>query len=153
MMNNQEIVSLLNDLIETCKDGEYGFQTCAEHAESAALQSLFNTRAVECRDAASVLQSYVLQYGGNPEVDGTTGGTLHRGWVNLRTKLTDSTDSVLLNECERAEDRALAKYRDAMAKDLPPLIATEIDRQLRGVQANHDQIKRLRDLEEASSHT
>lgn len=149
-MNNQEIVSLLNELIETCKNGEYGFQACAERAESGALQSLFRTRAIECRDAASVLQSHVLQYGGNPEIDGTTAGALHRGWVNLRAKLTDSTDSILLNETERAEDRALAKYRDAMSKNLPQLIATEIDRQLRGVQANHDQIKRLRNLEEAN---
>ena len=25
-------------LIETCKDGEYGFRTCAEHVKSAQLQ-------------------------------------------------------------------------------------------------------------------
>jgi uncharacterized protein (TIGR02284 family) len=149
-MNNQDIVSQLNDLIETCKNGEYGFQTCAEHAQSNELQALFRSRAIECRDSAGVLQSYVLQYGGNPEVDGTAAGALHRGWMNLRSKLTDSTDLVLLNECERAEYQALASYRKAVAKDLPPLIATEVDRQLRGVQANHDQIKLLRDRERAA---
>ncbi len=33
-MDNKEVVSTLNDLIETCKDGEYGFRECAEHAKS-----------------------------------------------------------------------------------------------------------------------
>ena len=29
-MNNDKAISVLNNLIETCKDGEYGFKTAAE---------------------------------------------------------------------------------------------------------------------------
>lgn len=36
-MDKDEVISTLNDLIETCKDGEYGFRSCAEHADSSEL--------------------------------------------------------------------------------------------------------------------
>lgn len=152
-MNNPEIVDELNDLIETCKNGELGFQACAERAQSPELEVLFRQRSISCRDSAATLQSMVLQYGGRPESDGTTTGALHRGWTNLRASLTDSTDEILLDECERGEDRALAAYREAAAKNLPQRVADEVQRQLQGVQANHDQIKRLRNLERERANT
>ena len=31
-MTNDDIIDTLNKLIETCKDGEYGFRTSADHA-------------------------------------------------------------------------------------------------------------------------
>ena len=37
-MSNDDVVDELNDLIETCKDGEYGFRTCAEHVKSTQLR-------------------------------------------------------------------------------------------------------------------
>ncbi|MES2887208.1 MAG: PA2169 family four-helix-bundle protein [Pseudomonadota bacterium] len=141
----------MNDLIETCKNGELGFQACAERAQSPDLQSLFRQRSVECRESAATLQSLVLQYGGRPETDGTTAGAMHRGWTNLRANLTDSTDEILLNECERGEDEALATYRKATSKNLPPRVAQEVQRQLEGVQSNHDQIKLLRNQERATN--
>ena len=37
-MTNENVIDTLNTLIETCKDGEYGFRTCAEHVKSAQLR-------------------------------------------------------------------------------------------------------------------
>ena len=143
-LNNPEIVDELNDLIETCKNGELGFQACAERAQSPDLQALFRDRSISCRESAATLQSLVLQYGGHPETDGTATGALHRGWTELRANLTNSTDEILLNECERGEDAALAAYRKAASKNLPPRVAQDVQSQVQGVQANHDQIKMLR---------
>src|SRR5678810_541401 len=33
-MTNENVIDTLNTLIETCKDGEYGFRTCAENVKS-----------------------------------------------------------------------------------------------------------------------
>ena len=51
-MERDEVVETLNDLIENCKDGEYGFRTCAEHAKSPNLKTVFSQRANDCRSAA-----------------------------------------------------------------------------------------------------
>ncbi len=145
-MSHDDIVDTLNDLIETSKDGEFGFQTCAEHATSSELRNLFSLRSKECQQAAAELQPLVLQYGGKPDHGGSATGALHRGWVAVRGSLVGYTDQAMLEECERGEDHALARYRKALNDtNLPEQARAVVARQQLGVQRNHDQIKLLRD--------
>jgi uncharacterized protein (TIGR02284 family) len=144
-MSNDDVVDVLNDLIETCKDGEYGFRSCADHAKSAELKNVFTTRAEECRRAADELKERVIACNGKPEDSGTAAGALHRGWVAARSVLTGYTDHAILDECERGEDVAVKKYRSALEKQLPQDVRALVERQLLGAQRNHDQIKALRD--------
>lgn len=150
-MDNKEVISTLNDLIETCKDGEYGFRECAENAKSESLRSLFSARAKDCEQAARELQMQVSQLGGEPDTGGSATGALHRGWVAVRATLTGYSDQAMLDECERGEDAALARYRKALKEPLPAAIMTVVSRQAEGVQRNHDQVRDLRDRMKASS--
>jgi uncharacterized protein (TIGR02284 family) len=143
-MSNDEVVEELNDLIETCKDGEYGFRTCAEHVNSTQLRQVFASRAEECRQAATQLQLLVTGLGGKADTGSSVTGTMHRGWVNLKAMLSGDSDQAALDECERGEDVALARYRDAIKKSLPDDVAAVVQRQYEGVKRNHDQIRTLR---------
>jgi uncharacterized protein (TIGR02284 family) len=51
----------------------------------------------------------------------------------------------VLEEAERGEDNALARYRKALQKPLPQDIRQMVQKQCDGVQRNHDEVKRLRD--------
>ncbi len=144
-MSNDDVIDTLNDLIETCKDGEYGFRACAEHSKSTQLRQVFTSRADECRQGASELQSLVTRLGGDADKSSSVTGTMHRGWVNLKGMLTGDSDKAALEECERGEDAALARYRDAIKKPLPEDVALVVQRQYDGVKRNHDQIRTLRD--------
>lgn len=144
-MNNDDVVKTLNDLIETSKDGELGFDKSAEQVKDTELKALLRQRAVECRQAATELSAQVTQYGGSPQTSGTTSGALHRTWVQVRGSLSALSDRAVLEECERGEDHALERYRAAMKEELPTTLRTLVERQLDGVQRNHDQIKALRD--------
>src|SRR4029453_7580800 len=97
-MSNDDIVDALNDLIEACKDGEFGFDACAKHTQSSELRTLFQQRADEGRTAAAELQPYVVQYGGKPDHGGSASGALHRGWVAVRGSLVGYFDPALLAE-------------------------------------------------------
>ena len=143
---NDDIVETLNDLIATSLDGELGFTACAERVQSSELRRLFTQRAAECKQAAEELAPYVVQYGGEPDSSGTTSGSLHRGWVALRGSLAGYTDQAMLDECERGEDAALARYRAALREGtLPEPQRALVASQQLGVKANNDQIKRLSD--------
>jgi uncharacterized protein (TIGR02284 family) len=144
-MTNENVIDTLNTLIETCKDGEYGFRTCAEHVESAQLRQVFTSRADECRQGATELQALVTRLGGKADTSSSVTGTLHRGWVNIKAMLSGDSDQAALDECERGEDAALARYRDAIKEALPSDIAAVVQRQYEGVKRNHDQIRTLRD--------
>ena len=146
-MTNHDIIDTLNDLVETCKDGEHGFRTCAEHAKSSSLRQALEMRADGCRISAAELQQLVSDQGGKPDDHGTLAAAAHRGWVAVRGALSGHTDVAILEECERGEDTALERYRDALRKDLPATIVAVVERQYEGAKRNHAAIRLLRDQE------
>ena len=144
-MSNDDIIDTLNYLIETSKDGEYGFRTSAEYLTDPTLKQSFTTRAEECRQSAAELQQLVARFGGKAEDSGTAAGALHRGWVAVKGTLAGYTDKAILEETERGEDSALASYRKALDEALPPEVRVAVERQYEGVKRNHVQIRALRD--------
>lgn len=149
-MDNDDVIDTLNDLIETCKDGEYGFRTSAEHMRSADVKQTFMRRADECRVGAQELQTLVVQLGGKPDEGGSATGAVHRGWVAVKGTLSGYSDKAILEETERGEDAALARYRSALDEALPPEVRSVVERQYEGVKRNHAQVRQLRDLARAT---
>ena len=148
--DDEEIIDTLNDLLESCRDGEYGFRECAEHTRSEDLKILMHRHSGECRAAGLELQTLIRQLGGKPDDGGSVSGALHRGWVSVRATLSAYSDQAMLNECERGEDAAVARYRKALKQNLPQSIRNVVERQAQGAQRNHDQVKALRDALKAS---
>jgi uncharacterized protein (TIGR02284 family) len=144
MDSTRDVIETLNDLIETCKDGEYGFRASAEQVKSGSLKATLLARADECRVAAEQLGAHVVQLGGKPEDGGTALGAVHRGWVAMRAKLSTYDELAVLEECERGEDAALASYREALDRELPAPLRNLVELQYAGAKRNHDQIRRLR---------
>lgn len=151
-MDTREIIAALNELIETCKDGEYGFRSCAEHARSTTLQTLLNRHADECRQGAAELQALVAQRGGRAEDGGSASGALHRGWVSLKGTLAGHSDVAMLEEVERGEDVAIERYRDVLQRaTLPADVLAVVQRQYDGLKHNHLEMRSLRDQARAAS--
>lgn len=143
-MENKDVVSVLNDLIQTCKDGVEGFRTCAEDIKNPELKTYFRDRSERCARAAEDLQDLVIAYGGDPATSSHLSGTLHRRWVDVRSAISGKSDEDVLDECERGEDVAKHYYQAALEKDLPENVRQVVEDQYRGVQMNHDQVKGMR---------
>jgi uncharacterized protein (TIGR02284 family) len=140
-----DVIDVLQDLVECSKDGEYGFRASAEQAERADLKTLLLQRADDCRASAQELNQLIRECGGTAEDGGSAMGAIHRGWVAVKAALSTYDDKAVLEECERGEDNAKARYRKALEKPLPAHVRQVVERQSQGVQRNHDQIKMLRD--------
>jgi len=149
-MEKSEVISTLNDLIQTCKDGVEGFRTCAEDISNQELKSYFNDRAERCARSAEDLQDLVIAYGGDPATSSRLSGTLHRRWVDVRSAITGKSDQDVLDECERGEDVAKHYYQAALKKDLPEDVRLVIEDQYEGVKSTHDQVKGLRNQAHAN---
>ena len=143
MASNVE--SILNELIETSKDGENGFRKAAQDAHDPELKSLFGTCATRCADGARELQQVVRASGGDPEQTGSVAAALHRGWISVKEAVTNRDDKAILEECERGEDYAKAQYKKALEHDLPTNVRAIVQRQYQGVLTNHDKVRALRD--------
>lgn len=151
MAQQKEIISTLNSLIETLKDGQEGFQQAAEAVQDAELKSLFSEYSRQRSRFASELQNEAKNFGeSEPENTSSTAGAAHRAWINLKSVVTDGDDHAILAECERGEDSAVKEYRDALEKDLPAPLREIISREYREVKDAHDRVKNLRDMAKAS---
>ena len=144
-MVDVKIASVLNDLVETSRDGATGFRTCAEGAKDSMLKVFFETRAQNCEEAVRALNIEVLHHKGKPIEHGSATGALRRAWINIKTAVTSNDDLAVLVECERAEDAALEDYRKALKEDLPAHVRTLLQKQYDGAKENHDRVRQLRD--------
>jgi len=147
---DKDTISVLNKLIETCENGQKGFEAAAEGVKDVRYKDLFRRNSQQRARFVAELQAEVLRFGGKPEDSGTAAGALHRGWIGLRTALTSKDEKAVLSECERGEDHAVKEYRDAMGKPLPEPVRTLVARQASEVQAAHDTMRTLRDAEKAA---
>ncbi len=145
MTTTATTLSTPNTLIETAKDGEYGFRTTAEYLKTPATRQLFLKRALECRRSAAALQALVVHLGGTAEDSGSASGALHRGWVAVKGTLSGYNDHALLQETENGEDSALKSYHKARAQDLTAEALAVVEQQLNGVKRNHDVVRTLRE--------
>jgi uncharacterized protein (TIGR02284 family) len=143
-MDKDDVISTLNNLIETSKDGEQGFRTCADGVKNAQLKTLFTEAARRCAEGATELQTKVRALGGDPEKGGSMSGSLRRGWVNIKSAITGMDEAAVLAECERGEDVAKHAYEAALKKDLPTDVRSIVERQYQGVKQNHDRVRALR---------
>ncbi|HEY0099366.1 MAG TPA: PA2169 family four-helix-bundle protein [Pyrinomonadaceae bacterium] len=151
MADNDKAISVLNSLIETCKDGQNGFQTAADGIKRSELKSLFYQYSQQRAQFAGELQEEVRRLGGDPEQAGSLAATLHRGWMNIKSAVTGEDENAVLAEAERGEDAAVASYKDALAdQNLPADVRSVVERQYAQVQEAHD---RVRNLERATGTT
>jgi uncharacterized protein (TIGR02284 family) len=147
-MDNDTLISTLNGLIETCKDGEQGFRTAAEGLTDPQTKSEFQNYSRDRGQMARELQDEVRRLGGDPDKSGSMSGAMHRGWINIKSVVTGKDDASIIAEAERGEDVAKKVYDDALRAGLSGTALTIVQQQRARVQATHD---RVRALEKATS--
>src|ERR1019366_6835741 len=100
-MSTNDVIKTMNDLIETSRDGEQGFRTCAQGVTN--LKALFEAAARRCAEGAAELEAKVRGLGGQPAQGGSVSGSMHRAWTNIKSTITGMNEHAVLAECERGE--------------------------------------------------
>lgn len=145
-ISNEKNIRVLKDLIETCRDGEHGYAHAAKEAKDPELARVFSQYATQRTQYIAELQQLLRSYGSEPVKHGSIGGSLHRGWIDLKAALSRNEPHAVLAECERGEDAAVANYRTALTEaELDMETRAVVQRQAAGVKEAHDRIKQLRD--------
>jgi uncharacterized protein (TIGR02284 family) len=147
MSQQKEIISTINGLIETLKDGQEGFRQASAAVKDSQLKSLFSEYSLQRSKFAGELQDQAISLGENhPENTSSAAGAMHRAWINLKAAITSQDDRAILAECERGEDSAVSEYKKAMEeRELSSPIRDTISRQYTDVKSAHDCIRELRD--------
>jgi uncharacterized protein (TIGR02284 family) len=142
--SNDDVISALNNLIETCKDGQQGFAESAEGVSSSDLKKTFYELGQQRVKFVGELQALVRELGGDPESSGSVVGAIHRGWINIKSAIMGKDEEAILNEAERGEDVAKKYYEDAVAMNLPSNVMSVVREQYSAVKEAHDKVRSLR---------
>src|SRR5258705_3258737 len=98
---------VIDNLIETLKDGQEGFKQAAESVRNPALKALFSDYSQQRSRFATALQTEARKLGEEkPETSSSATCALHRGWINLKSAITGCHEHAILAECERGVDSA-----------------------------------------------
>jgi uncharacterized protein (TIGR02284 family) len=148
---NEDVISTLNGLIETCKDGQEGFQAAAEGVKKLEYKHLFSEYAKQRAQFMSELQTIVHGLGGDPEQTGSISGALHRGWMNIKSLVTGEDEAAIIAECERGEDAAVKAYEEALKEGLPADVSPIVEREYHLIRQAHDRIRALELVKDATA--
>lgn len=149
--HNNALKTVLNELVETLKDGERGYSEALTDVKDQDLKQVFKQYAVQRDGYLTELESAMHKLNVNP-ADAKEGkldsvvGTAHRAWINIKSVVTGNDRKAILDECERGEDYAVKAFQKAVqAEVLPQEIKSIVEKQYNGIKQAHDQIRSLRD--------
>jgi len=150
-MNENDAISVVENLIETCKDGKKGYEDAAQHVKSADLKTYFNEQSLERSRFAGELEGELVRLGKpDKKVSGSATASMHRAWLDTKVALGGG-DKTILESVEAGEDRAKDTYNKALTGSLPGNLLEIVRRQAASVQRAHDKVKMLRDTAKAAA--
>jgi hypothetical protein len=101
-MNDQN--KIIENLIETLKDGQEGFKQAAESVKDPQLKSLFEEYSRQRARFAIELRSQAQSPDErDSKMSGSAAGALHRGWINFKSALTSGDDHAILANASAAK--------------------------------------------------
>lgn len=144
-MDENNAISVVENLIETNQDGQKGYKDAAEHVKRPDLKTYFNELSLERGRFAQELQTELAKLGKpDKKVSGSAGGAIHRAWIDTKVALGGG-DKTILESVEAGEDRTRDTYNKALSGALPASLTEMVRRQAANVQRTHDKVKMLRD--------
>jgi uncharacterized protein (TIGR02284 family) len=145
-----EVISTLNDLIETCRDGINGFRTAAQGVSSPVAKEVFLSRIHLIEKGLGDLDAAVQRLGGEAVEHGHPAASLHRAWINIKSAVTAKDDDQIIDEVVRGEEVAVKHYRDALTRQMPADIRAMVETQARGAELNLERARALARLRQGA---
>ena len=143
-MTTSDTISHLNELIETCKDGELGYRTAAENVRNTQLETIFSDYSKQRGEFARQLHTEVQRLGGNSADSGTVGATIFRGWMGVKSALAGGGPAMIAS-CETGEDSAAAAFERVVDMDISGPTKSLVEKQYAKIKEAHAHMVRLKE--------
>lgn len=138
-------LQMLQGLIRINIDSAEEFAEAAKHASDNGLSILFLDISAQHTKNAIELQEYVKWNGETPRAEGSVAATLHRIWLNIRSRLSGGDRRVLLSNIEKVENHVVQAYDDALTETTGSEVHDVLAVQFESIRPNYGKVASLRD--------
>jgi uncharacterized protein (TIGR02284 family) len=144
-MNNNEVISILNGLVETCKRGDEVFRSAAENIRNSEFRRLFNIFAQQRTQFISELQAETHRLGGEVPVAAPSATASPKTLPFIRPSAGPEMrdEASIIAACQREEEAAVNDYQEALKADLPLDVQYVVKRQYMDIKDAYDRIRIL----------
>lgn len=148
-MNNHEVISILDGLMNTCKRGQDVFRGAAENIQNSEFRRLFNIFSQQRAQFTTELQTELHRLGGkvHESMDAASKVELPGNTLPFRSTPAKSAgirdEATVIGECQREEEVAVNDYQEALKADLPLDVQYVVKRQYMDIKDAYDRIRIL----------
>lgn len=143
----EQAESAMRSVLDSLIDSQEALRKIGDELEDESLKLYFLAESLRRADFRGEIESVLHREGVHDiKESGTTAGTVHRAWADLKAKLGGG-DHTLLATAEQGEDAATEAYDKAIQCDLPLPVRQLLTSQAAHVRSSHDFVKAARDEE------
>lgn len=149
--SHKNLVHILTVLLEKNYDAEKGYKKAMEHTKNPDLKRFLKEQAIQRNHFATELDKHIHQLNEHPKDNGrgSTLGTIHRFWMDIKSSLGKKDDQSILDECLRGEKASLKEYEEKIQKNiLSPAVKSMLENHRDAIRNTVMDIKVIEDLEE-----
>ncbi len=147
--SKDNLVNNLQGLLEKNYDAEKGFKNAITNANNQNLKEFLKTQSVRRNRFATELDNEIRSLNAEPKESGSTTGTLHRKWIDIKSSISGNNDEAVLEECIRGDKASENEYRETLEKNnFPPQVESVLSNHLNEIQTTLSQVKTLENLAE-----
>ena len=147
--SHKNLVQILNELLEKNYDAEKGYKKAMEHTQNPDLKKFLKNQAVQRNHFATEIDKNIHMLNEHPKESskGSTLGSIHRIWIDVKSSWSKKNDEAMLEECLRGEKSSLKDYEEKLEKNiLDPKVKGMLEEHRDKIKKTLKQIKILEDL-------
>lgn len=145
MHTHSEVVTIVNEVIETLNERESGYRIAAEHSKNTQLVKNFTEFMSQSSRFISELMPFSDE-NSPKEIGKGPLGTIFQGFMNLKEKITGGNSKSILSDCLAGEEAAVKVYEGALSdEELPINLRQILEQQYGEIKAAQEKLKNMRE--------
>lgn len=146
--SHKNLVNNLQELLEKNYDAEKGFKKALEDSDHQNLKGFLKHQAVKRNRFATEIDKMLHDLDEKPKESGSTTGSAHRAWIDVKSAFTGKDDDGILKECIRGDKASVDEYEEKMKKNnFPANIGSVLNKQLSDIKQTVSKVKSLESLD------
>ncbi|RDK85479.1 ferritin-like domain-containing protein [Marinirhabdus gelatinilytica] len=144
---HENLVNNLQELLEKNIDAEEGYSKAMKDAKNNRLKSFLQHQAAKRSQFVTELNQEIRNLNETPKEKGSTTGSLHRTWIDIKSSLTGNDDEAVLEECIRGDKASVEEYEERLQENrFPQNIQQTLNNQLSEIRGTLSKVKSLEDI-------